>query len=64
MYKRQEFDVSTDYLLGLSAFQKPRNVDVTMTGLSEIAFNRMVNGEMDMDVLNRLIEHRHFPQLT
>ena len=59
-----EFDVSTDYLLGLSAFQKPRNVDVTMTGLSEVAFNRMVNGEMDMDVLNRLIEHKHFPQLT
>lgn len=28
-----EFDVSTDYLLGLSTFQKPRNVDVTMTGL-------------------------------
>lgn len=24
----------------------------------------MVNGEMDMDVLNRLIEHKHFPQLT
>ena len=58
-----EFDVSTDYLLGLSTFQKPRNVDVTMTGLSEVAFNRMVNGEMDMDVLNRLIEHKHFPQL-
>lgn len=32
-----EFDVSTDYLLGLSTFQKPRNVDVTMTGLSEVA---------------------------
>ena len=59
-----EFDVSTDYLLGLSTFQKPRNVDVTMTGLSEVAFNRMVNGEMDMDVLNRLIEHKHFSQLT
>ena len=39
-----EFDVSTDYLLGLSTLQKPRNVDVTMTGLSEAAFNRMVNG--------------------
>ena len=51
-----EFDVSTDYLLGLSTLQKPRNVDVT--------FNRMVNGEMDMDVLKRLIEHKHFPQLT
>ena len=25
-----EFDVSTDYLLGLSAFQKPRNVDVAI----------------------------------
>ena len=59
-----EFDVSTDYLLGLSTFQKPRNVDVTMTGLSEVAFNRMVNGEMDIDVLNRLIEHKRFPQLT
>lgn len=59
-----EFDVSTDYLLGLSTLQKPRNVDVTMTGLSEVAFNRMVNGEMDMDVLNRLIEHKRFPQLT
>ena len=58
-----EFDVSTDYLLGLSTFQKPRNVDVTMTELSEVAFNRMVNGEMDMDVLNRLIEHKHFPHL-
>ena len=23
-----------------------------------------MNGEMDMDVLNRLIEHKHFPQLT
>lgn len=59
-----EFDVSADYLLGLSTFQKPRNVDVTMTGLSEVAFNRMVNGEMDIDVLNRLIEHKRFPQLT
>ena len=59
-----EFDVSADYLLGLSTLQTPRNVDVTMTGLSEVAFNRMVNGEMDMDVLNRLIEHKRFPQLT
>lgn len=59
-----EFDVSADYLLGLSTLQTLRNVDVTMTGLSEAAFNRMVNGEMDMDVLNRLIEHKHFPQLT
>ena len=58
------YGVSTDYLLGLSAFQKPRNVDVTMTELSEVAFNRMVNSEMDMDVLNRLIEHKRFPQLT
>ena len=32
--------------------------------LSEVAFNRMVNGEMDIDVLNRLIEHKRFPQLT
>ena len=60
----EEFQVSSDYLLGLSTFQKPRNVDVTMTGLSETAFNRMVNGEMNMDVLNRLIEHKHFPYLT
>ena len=58
------YGVTADYLLGLSTFQKPRNVDVTMTGLSEVAFNRMVNGEMDIDVLNRLIEHKRFPQLT
>lgn len=43
----KEFRVSTDYILGLS----------------EGAVRRLVTGMIDVEILNRLLEHKNFPRL-
>ena len=46
----KEFKVSTDYILGLST-------------VSEGAVRGLVTGAVDVQILNRLLEHRNFPKL-
>ncbi len=57
------FNVSTDYLLGLSRLRFPKNYDISQLGLSEEAVRKLLLKKIDADVLNRLLEHERFPYL-
>ena len=53
----QAFRVSTDYLLGLTAIRTPKNTDVAQLRLSETVLRRLLDGTLNADILNRLLEH-------
>lgn len=57
------FHVSTDYLLGLTKITVPKSYDISELGLSEEAVKRLLLEKIDVDVLNRLLEHEQFPRL-
>ena len=59
-----EFDVSTDYILGRSNVQSRRNYDVSSLGLSEKAIQQLVTKRVNVQVVNCLLEHKTFPYLT
>jgi len=59
-----EFDVSTDYILGRSNVQSRRNYDVSSLGLSEKAIQQLVTKRVNVQVVNCLLEHKAFPYLT
>ena len=59
-----EFDVSTDYILGRSNVQSRRNYDVFSLGLSEKAIQQLVTKRVNVQVVNCLLEHKTFPYLT
>ena len=60
----KEFKVSTDYiLLGLSTLSVRKSYDISELGLSEGAVKGLVTGAVDVQILNRLLEHRNFPKL-
>ena len=55
--------VSTDYLLGITQITSPKSYDISELGLSEEAVTRLITRRIDVDILNRLLEHEHFPKL-
>ena len=57
------FHVSTDYLLGITQITSPKSNDISELGLSEEAVTRLITRRIDVDILNRLLEHEHFPKL-
>ncbi len=57
------FHVSTDYLLGITQITSPKSYDISELGLSEEAVTRLITRRIDVDILNRLLEHEHFPKL-
>ena len=57
------FKVSTDYILGLSNISVRKSYDISELGLSEGAVKGLVTGAVDVEILNRLLEHKSFPQL-
>ena len=59
----KEFKVSTDYILGLSTVSVRKSYDISELGLSGGAVKGLVTGEVDVEILNRLLEHKNFPQL-
>ena len=59
----QEDKVSTDYILGLSTLSVRKSYDISELGLSEGAMRGLVAGTVDVQILNRLLEHRNFPKL-
>ena len=59
----KEFKVSTDYILGLSNISVRKSYDISELGLSEGAVKGLVTGTVDVQILNRLLEHRNFPKL-
>ena len=58
----KEFKVSTDYILGLSTVSVRKSYDISELGLSEGAVRGLVTGAVDVQILNRLLEHRNFPK--
>ena len=57
------FHVSTDYLLGITQITTPKSYDISELGLSEETVKRLITGRIDIDILNRLLEHEYFPRL-
>ncbi len=58
----KEFKVSTDYILGLSTVSVRKSYDISELGLSEGAVKGLVTGSVDVEILNRLLEHKNFPR--
>ena len=58
-----EFNVSTDYLLGLTTISTPKNYEISQLGLNKEAVRAMVTGNADMRVLNLLLGHPKFREL-
>ena len=58
-----EFKVSADYILGLSNISVRKSYDISELGLSENAVRGLVTGTVDVEILNRLLEHKNFPYL-
>ena len=59
----KELKTSTDYILGLTPVSVPKSYDISELGLSNEAVKRLVTGAVDVQILNRLLEHRNFPKL-
>ena len=60
----KEFKVSTDYILGLSEVSARKSYDIFELGFSEGAAKGLVTKAVDMEILNRLLEHKNIPKLT
>jgi len=59
----KELKTSTDYILGLTSVSVPKSYDISELGLSNEAVKGLVTGTVDVQILNRLLEHRNFPKL-
>ena len=59
----KEFNVSVDYILGLTIISIPRNYDISQLGLSENTVKALISKRIDVDILNQILEHKTFPYL-
>ena len=57
------YNVSTDCLLCISDIRIRRNVELEELGLTNKALLQLLQGNVNGDILSRLLEHRYFPQL-
>ena len=57
------FGVSVDYILGLTTVSTSKSYDISELGLSDGAVKGLVMGTVDVQMLNRLMEHKTFPFL-
>lgn len=60
----REFNVSTDFLLGLTSIPDRKNYDIAELGLSAQAARNLYTRKVNADVVNRLLEHPRFATLT
>ena len=60
----REFNVSTDFLLGLTSIPDRKNYDIAELGLSTQAARNLYTRKVNADVVNRLLEHPRFATLT
>ena len=60
----KEFAVSTDFLLCLTSISERKNYEVGELGLSAQAVRNLYTQRVNIDVVNRLLEHPRFPLLT
>lgn len=54
------YNVSTDYLLGLTNVKYKKNVELSELGLSNKALFALLSGNISGSLLSRIIEHPHF----
>ena len=54
------FEVSADYILGLTKIRSRKNYDISRLGLSEGLVSALVTKKADVQFLNRLVEHKNF----
>ena len=59
----KEFNVSVDYILGLTTIRTTRNYDISQLGLSEKAVKALISKNIDVDILNQILEHKNFPYM-
>ena len=57
------FDVSADYLLGLTDVWTKKNLDVVQMNISEDAAIQLASGKLDLEMLSRLLEHKEFAKV-
>ena len=60
----REFNVSADFLLGLTGIPDRKNYDIAELGLSAQAARNLYTRKVNADVVNRLLEHPRFATLT
>lgn len=60
----REFNVSTDFLLGLTNIPERKNYEVGELGLSAQAVRNLYTRKVNPDVVNRLLEHPRFALLS
>lgn len=56
-------NVSTDFILGLTPIESPKNYEIDQFGLSEAAVKNLLVIKGNMPILNRILAHRSFPSL-
>lgn len=59
----KEFNVSVDYILGLTTIRTTRNYDISQLGLSEKVVKALISKNIDVDILNQILEHKNFPYM-
>ena len=59
----QALNVSTDYILGLTTLSVQKSYDISELGLSQGAVKALVTSLIDVQTLNKLLEHKRFPYL-
>ena len=57
------FDVSADYLLGLTDVRTKKNLDVAQLNISEEAAIQLASGKLDLEMRSRLLEHKEFAKV-
>ena len=60
----REFQVSADFLLGITTVPDTMNYSTEQFGLTEKAGKALLSRKVHMDMLNRLLENEQFCQLT
>ena len=58
------FDVSTDFLLGLTDVPYKTNYDIEELGLTVEAAKKLYTGEVNPEVVNMLLTNEHFAMMT
>ena len=60
----KEFEVSTDFLLGVTDIPDRMNYDIGELGLSVQAAKNLYTGKVNAEVVNRLLENKNFAAMT
>ena len=60
----REFNVSADFLLGLTNIPDRKNYDIEELGLTALAVRNLYTRKVNSEVVSRMLEHPRFAVLT